>query len=418
MSSPQRSKRRFARNRVSFAAVALLIFVSGLLVGRGGFPAVGADGNLDNQDAYSSFEEAWDLIQSQYVDPSAIDSDELLHAATKGMVNALGDTGHSTFLDPLEVQTSDPELSGEYVGIGVELDYSGELPRVMSPIEGGPADKAGIVAGDAIAKIDGTKLEGMTSTEIGTLIRGEEGTTVVLTIKRAGEPDFDVTLTRSKITVDPVSWWMIGDDIAQIRFAQFSQQASDELRTAISDAEAAGATAFILDLRNNSGGLVTEALNVGGAFLPDGTTMFQIEDRDGNKSDMTVTDGTEFDHPLVVLINEGTASAGEITAAAISEAGVGTTIGETTYGTGTVLSSYPLDDGSLLILGTQLWLTPSGKSVWKVGLDPQIPVVLPDPTKRIRPTEGETMTSAQLSASEDVQLKEGVALLTQETGDR
>lgn len=416
--SSQRTKMKLAGKRASLLAIVLAIFLTGVLVGHSGFTSAGADGNFDDQDAYSTLEQTWDLIQSQYVDPSTINSDDLIHAAAKGMVNALGDTGHSTFLDPLEVQTSDPELSGEYVGIGVELDYSGRLPRVISPIEGGPADKAGILSGDLIAKIDGTKLDGMTSDQIATLIRGDEGTTVDLTIERAGQPDFDVTLTRSKITVDPVSWWMIGDHIAQIRFSQFSQQASDELRQVIQDAEDAGATAFILDLRDNSGGLVTEALNVGGAFLPEGTTMFQVKDRDGNTSDMTVTDGTDFDYPLVVLINEGTASAGEITAAAISEAGVGTTVGETTYGTGTVLSSFPLDDGSLLILGTQFWLTPSGKSVWKVGLDPQIPVALPDLSKRVRPTEGETMTSEQLAASGDAQLQEGVALLTQETGDR
>lgn len=416
--SPRRSKLKLAGKRASLLAVVLAIFLTGILVGRGGFASVGADGNLDDQDAYSTFEETWDLIQSQYVDPSAINSDDLLHAAALGMVNALGDTGHSTFLDPLEVETSDPQLSGEFVGIGVELDFSGTLPRVIAPIEGGPADKAGIVAGDVIAKINGTKLDGMTSSEISDLIRGEEGTTVDLTIQRAGQPDFDVTLTRSKVTVDPVTWWMLEDNVAQIRFSQFSQEASDQLRQAIKDAEDAGATAFVLDLRDNSGGLVTEALNAGGAFLPEGTVMFQVEDRDGNKSDMTVTDGTNFDYPLVVLINEGTASAGEITAAAISEAGVGTTVGETTYGTGTVLSSFPLDDGSLLILGTQLWLTPSGKSIWKVGLDPQIPVALPDPTKRVRPVEGETMTNAQLAESGDAQLQEGVALLTQETGDR
>lgn len=416
--SSQRTKLKLAGRRASLLAAVLGIFLAGVLIGQRGFISAGADGNFDDQDAYSTLEETWDLIQSQYVDPSSINSDDLFHAAAKGMVNALGDTGHSTFLNPLEVETSDPELSGEYVGIGLELDFTGRLPRVVSPIEGGPADKAGIVSGDVIAKINGTKLDGMTSDQISTLIRGEEGTTVDLTIERAGQPDFDVTLTRSKITVDPVSWWMIGDHVAQIRFSQFSQQASDELRQAIKDAEDAGATAFILDLRDNSGGLVTEALNAGGAFLPEGTTMFQVEDRDGNTSDMTVTDGTEFDYPLVVLINEGTASAGEITAAAISEAGVGTTVGETTYGTGTVLSSFSLDDGSLLILGTQLWLTPSGESIWKVGLDPQIPVDLSDPTKRVRPTEGETMTSAQLTASGDTQLQEGVALLSQETGDR
>ncbi|MGH2551604.1 MAG: S41 family peptidase, partial [Thermomicrobiales bacterium] len=212
--------------------------------------------------------------------------------------------------------------------------------------------------------------------------------------------------------------WMIDGHIAQIRFSQFTQEAGDELRGVIKDAEAAGATQFILDLRDNSGGLLTEALNVGGAFLPTGTVMMQTQDRKGNLSDMTVTDGTEFEYPLVVLINDGTASAGEITAAAISEAGVGTTVGTTTFGTGTILSSYPLDDGSLLILGTQLWLTPSGKSVWKIGLDPQIPVELSDATKRVRPVNGETMTSAQLSASGDTQLQKGVALLSEQTGDR
>jgi carboxyl-terminal processing protease len=409
---------RFVRSRSALLAVAIVTFISGILVGRGGLPVVGADGNLDNQEAYSTFEEAWDLIESQYVDPESVDSDALIHGAAKGMVEALGDTGHSTFLDPLQVETSDPDLSGDYVGIGVELDFTGLIPRITAPIEGGPADQAGLLAGDSISKVDGTRLLGLNQTQISELIRGEEGTTVTLTIQRGGEADFDVTLTRSKVTVDPVSWWMIDGNIAQIRFSQFTQKAGDELRGAISDAVAAGATQFILDLRDNSGGLLTEALDVGGAFLPSGTVMMQTEDRNGNLSDMTVTDGTDFDYPLVVLINDGTASAGEITAAAISEAGVGTTVGTTTFGTGTILSSFPLDDGSLLVLGTQLWLTPSGKSVWKVGLDPQIPVELADQTKRVRPENGETMTSAQLEASGDTQLQKGVALLSEQTGDR
>ncbi|MGH2549173.1 MAG: S41 family peptidase, partial [Thermomicrobiales bacterium] len=223
MSSPTRSKTRFIRSRSALLAVAIITFVSGILIGRGGLPVVGADGNLDNQEAYSTFEEAWDLIQSQYVDPDSIDSDALIHGAAKGMVEALGDTGHSTFLDPLQVQTSDPDLSGDYVGIGVELDFTGVIPRITAPIEGGPADQAGLLAGDSISKVDGTRLLGLNQTQISTLIRGEEGSTVTLTIQRGGEADFDVTLTRATVTVDPVSWWMIDGHIAQIRFSQFTQ---------------------------------------------------------------------------------------------------------------------------------------------------------------------------------------------------
>lgn len=409
---------RRASKRASLVVVLLVVFISGIALGRGGFSHAGADSTFENSPAYQSMVEAWDLIHSQYVDPESLDDEKLIHAATAGMVEAVGDTGHTTFLDPLQVQTSDPTLSGQYVGIGVEFDFSGLLPRVLTTLDGGPAEAAGILPGDVVTKVDGKRLDGLSNSDISTLIRGEEGTDVTLTIRRADQADFDVTLTRAKVTVDPVTWWMIGDSVAQIRLAEFSQQASKELRKAISDAEAAGATAFILDLRNNSGGLVTEAQSVGGAFLPEGSTMFQVEDRDGNKSNMTVTDGTDFAYPLVVLINQGTASAGEITAAAISEAGVGTTIGETTFGTGTVLSSYPLDDGSLLVLGTQLWLTPSGKSAWKVGVDPEIPVALPSASDRVRPVDGESLTVEQLQKSNDTQLQKGYEVLMQETGER
>jgi len=386
----------------------MLIFVSGILAGHTGIPVVGAADTLQNQDAFKAFEQAWTLIHDNYVVPESIDDEALIHGATKGMVDALGDTGHSTYLTPLEVQTTDPGLTGEYVGVGISFDFTGTYPRVAYTLPGGPADKAGVLPGYLLSSIDGQRLDGLSATEVSTLLRGEEGTSVELKFLRDGQSDLTLDLTRSRITVDPVSWWMLPGHVAQLRLEEFSSGASEKMKTAIAEATAAGATSFILDLRSNPGGLVDEAEKIGGLFLPEGSVLYQERDRSGDTFNHAVQGGTDFAYPLAVLIDSRSASAAEILAASISENGAGTTIGDTTFGTGTVLNGFPLSDGGLLVLGTQLWLTPDGTQIWKVGVAPDIPVTLEDLAARVRPEEGGVMSASAYKASKDTQLEAAV----------
>ena len=402
----QHSRRR--GGRLALALVALLIFGTGVMAGHSGLPVVGAADSLQNQEAFKAFEQAWNLIHENYVDPESIDDTKLIQGATAGMVDALGDTGHSTYLSPLDVETSDPNLTGEYVGIGLSFDFSGIQPRVLYTLPESPAEKAGVLPGDVLTSVDGKRVDGLSATQLSQMLRGKEGTSVSLSFLRDGGATFDVDLVRSKITVNPVSWWMLPGHIAQIRIEEFSQGTGEKTAQAVADAEAAGATAFVLDLRSNPGGLLDELEKVSQVFLPTGSVIFQQEDRSGTIIDHAIGQGTDFAYPLAVLIDRGSASAAEILAAALSENGAGTTIGQTTFGTGTVLNGFPLSDGGLLVLGVQLWLTPHGEQVWKVGVAPDIPVALDNLSDRVRPQTGKTMTSAQLKSSGDTQLQAAI----------
>ncbi len=406
----RRSNPRLSR-RISLIALAALIFVAGVMVG-GGAPFAGADNSLENTEAYATFEQTWDLIQEYYVDADSIDENTLIYGATRGMVEAVGDTGHTVFIDPERAASMDVDLSGDYVGIGVEFDFNGALPRIVMVLEQSPAEAAGLLPGDVVSEIDGVDIWAMPTEELSNLFNGEEGETISLTIDREGERSFTVDLERSRIEVDPVRWWMIEGSIAHIQLYEFTSGSSDALAVAIDEATAAGAESFILDLRNNGGGLIDELHDVAALFLPTGTPIYQQEDREGNRNTIFVEDGTEFDYPLVVLVNRGTASSAEITAAAISEAGVGTTLGETTFGTGTGLAIHTFEDGSVLFLGIVLWLTPSGEQFWKVGYEPDVQVRLFDPIDRLWPEDGGRLNQETLNESNDTQLQQAVDILT------
>jgi carboxyl-terminal processing protease len=396
--------------RLSLVTLVILTFVSGVYVG-GGAPFVDASTSLESSEAYATFEQVWSNIQDYYVDPDSINQDELIYGATRGMVEAVGDTGHTVFIDPDQAASMDVNLTGEYIGIGIEFDFTGALPRVVVVMPESPAETAGLLPGDIVSEIDGVDVWGLSNEEMSGLFYGDAGEEITLRIERDGERTFNVTLERAKIEIDPVRWWMIDGTIAHLYLYEFTTGAAVELAQAIEEAKAAGAQAFILDLRNNGGGLIDELKAVVSLFLPSGTPIYLEEDREGNRSTVSVQDGTEFEYPLVVLVNRGTASSAEITAAAIAEAGVGTTIGETTYGTGTGLAIIPMDDGSYLFLGVVLWLTPSGEQIWKVGYEPEIEVRLLDPVDRIRPDDGGALDRATLNASADTQLQAAVATL-------
>jgi carboxyl-terminal processing protease len=206
---------------------------------------------------------------------------------------------------------------------------------------------------------------------------------------------------------------MLPDHVGLIRISQFSTGVTKELKTAIRAAKRAGVQSIILDLRDNPGGLVFEAIGVASQFLPEGQTIYLYEEKDQDPRPVkTVPGGLATDIPMVALINRGSASAAEITAGALSDNDRADLIGQTTFGTGTVLTPFPLDDGSIVLLGTALWLEPDGDQIWKQGVEPDEEVVLGDQAEQIRPSQGDTISSSALQGSTDSQLQAAFESIT------
>jgi carboxyl-terminal processing protease len=372
--------------------------------------SVGAESSLSSQPAFATLQQTWDLIQQNYVDTKAIDDQQLIYGAARGMVDALGDTGHSTFLDPLEAKQAAASEKGEYVGIGIEIDFSTGRPIIVAAIDNSPAEKAGIESQDVILEIDGASVDGLTSSEVAAKIHGDKGTKVTLTLQHANETtSYTVTLTRTTIMIKPVTWGMLPDHIALIRVSQFSRGAADGVKAALTAANAQGAKGYVLDLRDNPGGLVDEAIGVASQFMPEGKTIYLSEGRDGApKPVKTYGEGEGRDLPMVVLVNNGSASASEIVAGGLRDNGRAELIGEKTFGTGTVLQQYPLKGGAAVVLGVRLWLTPDGDQIWHTGITPTDVVPLEPNGKEIRPSKDPDVTTQELQESTDNQMQVAV----------
>jgi carboxyl-terminal processing protease len=401
---------RSLMSRIVMAVLLVATFGAGVGVDRIGFgdgSNAGASSSFTELPEFQTLQETWDLIHDNYVDESAVDDQELIYGAAKGMVESLGDTGHSTFLDPEQAKAFEASTKGELIGIGIEVDFSDGSPVVIAPIDGSPADKAGVKARDVIVSVDGVDMKDKSQADVFTALRGDEGTVVVVTFERPSEDrSFTVTLKREKIEVVPVSWTMLPGNVAFIRLSDFSLGATDGVKAAIKSAKDAGAKSMILDLRNNPGGLVFEAIGVASQFLPEGTPIYQFQERTGDARPIRTTGiGLGTDLPLAVLVDGGSASSAEIVASGLQESGRAKLFGETTYGTGTVLTPNELDDGSVLLLGTGLWLTASGKQLWHVGVAPTTTVELPEGASPLRPSELQNVTIEQLRATNDSQLK-------------
>lgn len=373
---------------------------------------VGAQTEPDLTDAenFSVLLETFDVIRESYVRSDDISDDELIYGAAAGMVDALGDTGHSRFLSPEDAQRFAENTSGELVGIGVNIDTTAVPLRVIMPIQNSPALDAGVKAGDLIVSINGediTKFEDPQDAVV--LIRGEEGTDITIQVQREGVPDpIEMTMTRARITIEPVSWAMLPNDVLWVRIDQFSTGATDGLVTALQQGKELGARGLILDLRANPGGLVSEAMGVAQQLQPGGSVLYQEEDSTGAIVEQLVPegDGEWQDLPIVVLIDGDSASAAEIVSSSLADNGRATLVGETTTGTGTVLMPTQLTDGSMVLIGTELWLTANGEVIWHHGVDPTIEVELDDDTLIDLPFAFETgqVTAEDLAATDDIQL--------------
>jgi carboxyl-terminal processing protease len=368
---------------------------------------------------YSLIQEAWKTINQVYVDRTAVNQQNLTYGAISGMVTALGDTGHSTFLTPDMVKSERNFTQGEFEGIGALLEMREGRATIVTPFDGSPAQKAGVKPGDIILKVDGKDVSGQSLTQIVDQVLGPAGTKVTLTLQ---DPNTgatrDVTITRAKIQIHNVTWHMLpGTTLAHVRVAAFSDGVTADLKNALQDAKVQGATGIILDLRNDPGGLLSEAVSVASQFLSGGNVMLEKNAQGQTKPLPVEEGGVATDIPMVVLINNGTASAAEIVSGALQDAKRATLIGETTFGTGTVLNEYPLSDGSSLLLATEEWLTPNGKSFWHKGIQPDIQVSLPANVSPLIPEQEQGMTAQQIQDSQDTQLLKGIQTL-QQTGSK
>jgi carboxyl-terminal processing protease len=392
------------------AAVLVLTFGAGAGVDRfvwdGGSNA-DASSSVTDHPEFETFQATWDLIHDHFVDTKAIDDPALIYAATQGMVEALGDTQHSTFLDPATAEMYQRYMRGELIGIGVELDYSTGRPVITSTIDGSPAEDAGIKAKDMILEINGQSTEGVPETEIGRQLRGDEGTKVKITLQRSADSQpYTVEVTRAKIEIKPVTFGTLPNHIQWIRVNQFSVGATDGVEEALKAAADNGARGYVLDLRGNPGGLAAEAIGVTSQFLPEGKTVYMVQDRDGTKRPvLTLGTGLGLDLPMVVLVDEGSASSSEIVASSLRDNGRAEMIGEKTFGTGTILTPFPLEDGSIAVIGTNFWLTPNGELAWHKGIEPDLEVALAPNGEVQSPTDDPRLSKAELEKTTDDQLK-------------
>ena len=356
------------------------------------------DSPEDIEAIFEPFWQAWDLVHELYVD-QPVDNEAMMRGAISGMMDSLGDQ-HSSYMDPDQFRQANIPLEGEYEGIGAWVDPDGEYLTIVSPMPDSPAEQAGLKPGDKIIAVDGEDMTGIDGNLVIREVLGPAGSSVTLTILReeSSEP-FDVTLQRAKITVPSVDGEMLDENIAYVQLFTFGENSTSELRDTLEELLAERPRGLILDLRNNGGGALQTAIEVASEFIGDGPIMFE-EYSDGRRDTYeAISGGLATEIPLVVLVNEGTASASEIVAGAIQDYDRGTLVGTTTFGKGSVQNWIPLkDDQGAIRVTIARWLTPDGRTIHEVGLEPDVVVEL---------------TEEDLQAEQDPQLNKAIELLTE-----
>jgi carboxyl-terminal processing protease len=347
----------------------------------------------DTYEKLKLFTEILSLVQSHYVEE--INSKEVIYGAVKGMLETLDP--HSAFMPPEAFKEMQVETQGSFGGLGIEITVKDRMLTVVAPIEGTPADRAGLHSGDRIVRIEQEPTKDMTLAEAVRKLRGPKGTKVTIGILREGvaEP-LEVTLVREVIEVKSVRSKTLGDGILYARLASFQERSAKDLEQALEQGVKGGATALILDLRNDPGGLLNQAVAVSGMFLDKGQLIVYTQGRQKNQDMRFSADAphTFPKLPMVVLVNGGSASASEIVAGALQDWKRAVLLGTKTFGKGSVQTVIPLSDGSGLRLTTAKYFTPKGRSIHGLGIVPDIVVEIPKPTVAALPRETEAQPPA------------------------
>ena len=425
--------------RKNYTKIILIVFLivtvasTGILVGRWSLSAIGAE--IDGYEELKVFTEALSLVRKNYVED--IKPKDLIYGAIKGMLASLDP--HSAFMTPEQYKEMQVDTRGEFGGIGIQIGVKEGMLTVIAPIEDTPAYKAGIQAGDKIIKINDEFTKEMGLHDAVSKMRGAPATSVKITILREGWKETkDFSIVREIIKVKSVKSKVIEDGIGYIKINQFQEQTSSDLSDHMEKLVKENITALILDLRNNPGGLLNSAVDVSSQFLPTGKLVVFIKDRKGEKVEYRSKNDHPHDTiPMVVIVNQGSASASEIVAGALKDWNRGVIIGTQTFGKGSVQSVIPLGDNSALRLTTARYYTPKGISIQTTGITPDI-VVKPEikegdkshPSMRAirekdldrhlkngeeqiegKPAEPEDIIPLEVDEKEDLQLQRAIDLL-------
>lgn len=329
-------------------------------------------------EAFSVFWEAWELVNHHFYGEKPNDVDRT-RGAIKGSL-ALLDDPYTVYVAPQQRDREQEDLRGSFGGIGALVSRTQDGRILLEPIEGHPAATAGILEGDELVAVDDVPITPeMPFKDVLAIVRGQIGDIVRLTVRREGESDLlTFEVERAEIVTPSVSWELLELDIGYIRISMFNERTSDELQEAIGDLRTQGARAFVIDLRDNGGGLVVAAIDVASQFLKDGVVMYERKSSGEERPYPVKANGPVIEEPIAILINSATASASEIVAGAIQDYGRGTLIGTKTFGKASVQLLFDLSDGSSLHLTNAHWLTPSRNEIDQIGLAPDIVVTVSD----------------------------------------
>ncbi|MDD5032626.1 MAG: S41 family peptidase [Candidatus Pacebacteria bacterium] len=373
-------------------ALIVVVFVSGMYLGYENRPeaekvlallnkddaSVASDKTVD----FSPFWKVWNTIENQYAAKGSIDRQKMVWGATQGLVASLGDP-YSVFFPPQEAEIFESSVRGDFEGVGMEIGIKKGVLVVVAPIKGSPAEKAGIKTGDQILKIDETTTSDLAVDEAVKLIRGPKGTKVALTIFRENEEESRVLeIERDVIQIPPLETEKKDGGIFVIKLYSFSAYSESSFKQALREMVDSGSSKLIIDLRGNAGGYLESSVDIASWFLPLGKEVVIEEFGTGERNSYSSKGYDIFKNlPLVILVNEGTASASEILAGALQEYGIAKLVGEKTYGKGSVQQAIDIADGSSLKLTIANWLTPNGRSISKDGLEPDVKVELGEADK-------------------------------------
>jgi carboxyl-terminal processing protease len=360
--------------------------------------APGPQGESQTGDLFAPFWEAWDIVHQEYVD-QPVDDTTLMRGAISGMLDSLGDP-QTSYMDPDEFRQASIPLEGSYEGIGAWVDPDAEYLTIISPMPGSPAEEAGLQPGDEVIAIDGEDMTGIDGNLVIRRVMGPAGSTVVLTIRREGEPaPFDVTIVRQEIVVPSVYSEMLEQQIAYIALSTFGENTVADLRQALQTLLSQDPQGLILDLRGNAGGYLQSSVDIASEFIDEGVILIERFGDGTENAYQAEGRGLATDIPLILLIDGGSASASEIVAGAIQDHQRGLLVGTTSYGKGSVQNWTPLsnDQGAVRVTIAHFF-TPNLRPINGVGLTPDVTVEL---------------TEEDIASGNDAQLEKAIELLLQ-----